>query len=313
MGNPMPLHELLSHRLIVVTGKGGVGRTTLSSALGIAAARSGRRAAVVEMSGAAEVARCLGFEERAYRPRTVEPRLDTFSMTARECLEDFGARKLGLGALTRRLLNNRVTRAFFEAVPGLHDLQQLGRLENLLLEPLPDDPIYDVVILDAPATGHGLTLLSAARSMREMTRVGPFTELAALIESFLSDQEKTALVLATLPETLPVHESVELAESLAADGGRLSAVLVNQMRPPPLPESPPWSDVKQRLIAAGSPWDEVATIAGRSVAAFEAQEQALAELRSGLPDLPILPAPRVPATHATGRAFAIAEAWLEAA
>lgn len=304
----MSLAAILNHRLVVVTGKGGVGRTSLAAALGLLAGRSGRRAAVIELSGVAEVAEAFGLGGRSYDAREAGPRVDTFSLTARECLDDFAGRKLGLGLVARRLVNNRVTRAFFDAVPGMHDVQQLGKVENLIMEPRPGDTRYDVVILDAPATGHGLTLLAAARSMREMTRVGPFADLARNIETFLADPARTAVVLATLPEALPVHESLELAEALAEDGATLAGVLVNQIHPSPLPDAPPWADVRPTLAGAGAPWDALAALTDRAVARDRAQREALAELRAALPGVPVVEAPVVAGGSPHDRVVALADA-----
>lgn len=304
----MSVAAILNHRLVVVTGKGGVGRTSLAAALGLLAGRSGRRAAVIELSGVSEVAEAFGLPGRSYAPREAGPRVDTFSLTSRECLDDFASRKLGLGFVARRLVNNRVTRAFVDAVPGLHDLQQLGKVENLITEPRPDEPQYDVVILDAPATGHGLTLLAAARSMREMTRVGPFADLARNIEAFLADPERTAVVLATLPEALPVHESLELAGALAEDGASLAGVVVNQIHPPALPDRPPWTDVRPTLVAAGGHWEQLARMADRAVSRDRSQREAIAELGAALPGVPVVEAPLVAGPSSHDRVVALADA-----
>jgi len=307
------LPGFLDRRLVVVTGKGGVGRTTVSCALALAAASHGRRACVVEMSGAVEAAAVFGVPGRSYAPREVAPGVDLISLTAAECLDDFGRRKLGLGRLGGKLVNNRVTRAFLEAVPGLHDLLQLGKLENLLSEPLPGESTYDVAILDAPATGHGLTLLGAARSMTQMTRVGPFHDLATIIADFLADADRTALVLTTIPEALPVLESLELVEALRHHGGALAGVVVNQLRAEPVPETPPWSTVRAALIAAGRPWAEITPVLDASVHRWDAQDAALTALDEHLDvDCPVVGAPWIEAPDPLTRAAGIADVLLEA-
>lgn len=229
------MSALLSHRLVVVTGKGGVGRTTATAALGLTAARAGRRTAVVELSGQSSLSRALGLRDGVYEPRRVVPGLDVMSLSATACLADFGTRKLRISALARWFFESRAMTGFVEAVPGLHDLVQLGKLENMLNEPGPGDPVYDLVILDAPATGHGLSLLAAARSMREMTGVGPFHDLAAIIEALLEDPVATGTALVTLPEALPVNEGLQLVRALADEHTPPSHVLVNQV-------SPAWPD-----------------------------------------------------------------------
>lgn len=271
-------------RFILVMGKGGVGRSTVAAALGLAAARSGRKTCVAELYGQGRVASVLDLDGRAFLPRAVVPNLDTLSLTPAECLEDFARRKLKLDRFIRPLLNNRMVSSFIDAVPGLHDLLQLGKLENLLFEPLPLDPRYDVIIVDAPATGHGLTLLSAARTMTDMARMGPFHDLARVIEDLLSDPRNTAIVLVSLPEDLPVNETLELIAALEADRALLGGVVANGVRSPVIPPTPPWEDVLSVLAAATNPDVRVlAQLADPHVRQVEAQTAAIARLRAGLP------------------------------
>lgn len=309
--------RLVDRRLLVVTGKGGVGRSAVSSALALAAARQGRRVCLVELSGTQALSPWFGVVGRSYAPRTVAPGVDLVSLTPLEALEDFGRRKLRLGSLGAVFLRNRVTRAFVDAVPGLHDLLQLGKVEDMIGQPLPGEPHYDLVVLDAPATGHGLTLLAAARSMRELARVGPFHDLAAIIERFLADRDRTGILLVTLPERLPVSESVELVRALAEEGAELAAVVVNQVFADPLPDAAAWPTVRAALVARADAEPalrgelaEVIALADRVAARVRAQEAvldglpgALAAARGG--PVPLL---RLPLLRPTPRPPALAEA-----
>jgi len=281
--------------MIIITGKGGVGRTTVTAALGLAAAASGKRVAIVELSGMANLAPLFGLTGRSFAPRTVSENLDILSMTPQECLDDFGRRKLRVTALVGLVMRSRVVKAFLDAVPGLHDLLQMGKLENMLSEPLPGDPIYDLMVLDAPATGHGLTLLAAARAMREMTRVGPFAELARIIEVFLADRTKSGLILVTLPEALPVNESLEMRDALKRDGTDLEAVIVNMVERPPLPDTPDWEDARKALYGVADPdLKALVDAVGRNVARHRAQERVLTTLTEGVgAEVQILRLPRV--------------------
>lgn len=218
----------LHRKLLVITGKGGVGRSTLTAALGLAAARAGKRTVCIELSGQHAVAKALGLPGGTYEPQPVIRGLDHCTFTATDCLADFAQRKLRLPAVSSWLISSKPMATFLDAVPGLHDLLQLGKLENMIVEPLEGEPTWDLAILDAPATGHGLTLLAAARAMRETARVGPFHELAGIIERFLSDAEITGFVVVTLPESLPVHEAIELSHALAVDHAAPAAVLINR-------------------------------------------------------------------------------------
>ena len=150
-------------------------------------------------------------------------------------------------------MSSRVLGAFIDAVPGLHDLLQLGKIENAMNEPLEDEPKYDLTILDAPATGHGLSMLSAARTMRRMARVGPFADLARIIEVWLSDRAATAFVLVTLAGGLPVQECLHFVDQLGDDRHHLDTIVFNRLTRTGLPQTPSWSNVEAHLHAQDRP------------------------------------------------------------
>jgi len=238
--------RLIDHRLVVVLGKGGVGRTTVSGALAVAAAEAGKRVALAEFGGAA-LPPLFGMAGRSFSFRRARPGVDVWSLTVPESLEEFAGRKLGLPPFARRVVRNRLVTTFVDAVPGLHDLILLGKIENLVMEPRQDDPVFDLTIIDAPATGHGITLLQAARTMTDVTRAGPFYELAKGIEVFLADRQTTATALVTLPEALPVSETSELAEQLIDEGFRPHTIIANGVQDDPLPPRPSLDNVEATL------------------------------------------------------------------
>jgi len=281
--------KLLDHRLIVVVGKGGVGRTTTALSLGIAAAKAGKRVVVVELGGMSSLARAFG-RDRSYSPQEISRGVDIVSLTPAESIDDFGKRKLRVNALVRLIFQNRIMHAFIDGVPGLPDLVQLGKMENMLMEPQSGDPVWDLCILDAPATGHGLTLLAAARSMADMTRVGPFFDLATVIEKTLSDRNKTAVVLTTLPEELPVNESLELLTELKLEGFPPAAIIVNQVRPDRLPLEPDWSEVRAEFTGSSDPdLVRLVALADRAHARQQSQVAALERLGNTGVELALLP------------------------
>lgn len=284
--------SLFDRRLIVVTGKGGVGRTTAACALALAAAADGKKVCIAELAGLGRVPEVFGLPGRSYKPQACAPGVDTISLSAVDCLDEFGTRKLKIHALVRLVFHNRLTAAFIDAVPGLHDMQQLGKIRHLIEETEPGDDAYDLVVLDAPATGHGLTLLDSARSLGEMTRVGPFFDETQLIVQLLSDSDRTALMLVTLGEELPVNESLEMVKSLGEDRARLSAVLANQVRSQPLPDTPPWPEMRAALQRNGDA--ELAALADAAQSTWTSQERALHRLAAEL-ELPIARLPRLPA------------------
>jgi len=287
--------KLLDRKLLLVAGKGGVGRTTVAIALAMAAGRTGRRAAVVELYGTDAVGPRFGMAGRSYLPRPIAPNVDTFSLTPYECLDDFGRQKLRVNALVRVLFHNRVFRAFVDAVPGLHDLFQLGKLNHLASTPSAEDPNYDLLVLDAPATGHGLTLLAAAESMQEMVGGGLVADEAQLIRELLHDPARTGIVLTSLPGVLPINESLELVEQLGAHRRLVSAAVINQVRALPLPAAP-LDPVADLLRARGA--NSLAALGEGARATASRQQRAEERLREGLDEagltsIPVLSLARV--------------------
>jgi len=283
--------NLLARRLVVVLGKGGTGRSTVASALALAAVARGRTARVVVLGSSGDAA----------------PGVDVFRVTVASCLEAFGVRKLHLPGFATRVIRNRIVATLVDAIPGLADVLLLGRIENLISEPQPDDPAADLLILDAPATGHGWTLLQAPGTMTRMTRTGPFFELARNIEHFLRDPDRTALVVCTLPEQLPVRESLELTASLAEEGFRTAGIVVNRVAPPPLLSPPPQSAVRELLdtVPGG---EALAALLDNATVRQARQDAALQALQAGLDEaLPFAALPEVTGPAAASLAPHVAE------
>lgn len=284
--------RLIDHRLVVVLGKGGVGRSAVSAALAIAAAEAGKKVAVAEL-GTAALPPLFGMSGRSYAFRDARPGVAVWSLTVPESLEEFAGRKLGLPPFARRVVRNRLVTTFVDAVPGLHDLILLGKLENLVMEPRDDDPVLDLTIVDAPATGHGLTMLQAARTMTEVTRTGPFYELARGIEVFLANREVTATVLVTLPEALPVSETSELAQQLVDDGFRPHTIIANGVQDDPLPPTPSLAEV-QGTLARVPDGQALADLVRSAAARRQRHVDALADLRSRVDHMGLAPPLVVP-------------------
>lgn len=305
------MRSLLDRRLLLVTGKGGVGKTTVSTALALAAARTGRRACVIELSGQEKVPLWLGLGGRQFRPRPIAEGCDVISLTAMECLEDFGHRKLHLGPLTSVVLGGRVMTAFVDTLPGFHDLLQLGKIENMITEPKSGDTAYDLIVVDAPATGHGATLLQAAQTMTSLTRVGPFHDLAQTIARLLTDTARTGVVVVTLPEELPVSETLDLVDLVdEAAPNSLATVVVNQARPRALPSD--GFDEVRAAVAAIDPTGALVSLLDGASDRDRALLQAFDTLRAGLLERlgvapPIVSLPRLPHGDLTrDDAFALA-------
>jgi hypothetical protein len=230
------LSSLLARRVILVTGKGGTGRSTFSMALALAATRRGLRVLVVEMNGAASAPQFLEFDVSGASGATLQEGLQWASVSAPNALEEFVSRQLRSKALYRLVFRNRVMGPFIDAVPGLPELIQLGKIYDLAIERRNGAFTHDFIVVDAPATGHGLSLLEAPRAMLELTRAGPIHHNTGLVDAFFGDPSRAAVVLTTLPEAMPTSEFREMRVKLSEKGRKILCCVVNQCWPP-LPEA----------------------------------------------------------------------------
>jgi anion-transporting ArsA/GET3 family ATPase len=211
---------LLDKRLLVVTGKGGAGKTTLAVALGLAAARHGKRVVLCEVAG---------------RERTFElaPELTTVSVDPDEAKREWLRYQLKSRTLAGVLGGSSMFQYLTAAAPGLTELVTIGKVWDLAqLEPRAGGPAFDLAIVDAPATGHGLAMLRAPSTYASIARVGPVGRHAERIDAFLRDRRQTGVLAVALPEEMPVNETVEFERALDRElGMAIDAILVNAVHP----------------------------------------------------------------------------------
>ncbi len=229
-----PATFFATSRVVIVAGKGGVGKTTVTAALARAAARQGRRALIVEVEGKSGLANMYGAEDLGYDEVTLAEADDppgsgdvrARTLTPDEAMLEY-LESHGLSRVAKRLVSSGAIDTLATAAPGIKDILVLGKVKQLERE-----TDVDLIVLDAPAAGHAITFLRAARGLLDAVRVGPIHNQAAEVMEMLTDAERCQVVLVTLPEETPVNELIETAYNLEDQVGvALGPVVVNGLYP----------------------------------------------------------------------------------
>jgi anion-transporting ArsA/GET3 family ATPase len=222
-----------SARVVIVAGKGGVGKTTATATLATAAARAGLSVLIVEVEGKSGLAACFGRPPLGYEETELAPRVRGRTLTPDEALIDY-LESHGLGRISKRLVRSGALEVVSSAVPGMKDILVLGKVKALEHE-----RAADLILIDAPAAGHAITFLMSPRGLGDAVRVGPISKQSTEVIEMLSDPERCQVMLVTVPEETPVNELVETAFQLEDRiGVQLGPVVVNACYPDPgLPTS----------------------------------------------------------------------------
>jgi anion-transporting ArsA/GET3 family ATPase len=231
----MSLLDLLAdRRLVVVTGKGGVGKSLTSAALGRLIAGRGRRVLLMEVDPRESLHELAGVAPSGGDVLEVAAGLRLQNLQPVHVLEAVVREHLKLDVLVRRVTGSPVFTHFVDAAPGLKELAVLGHAYRLArgLTRFPGGP-PDVVVLDAPATGHGVSLLGAPSAAAHVITDGPFAHMASELAAFIGAPSETAIVVVTLAEEMPVQEALELRDALGRSLARVPDLLViNALFPP---------------------------------------------------------------------------------
>jgi anion-transporting ArsA/GET3 family ATPase len=228
------LTDVLQRRLVFVTGKGGVGKTAVTLALAIAAARERRRVLVVEINPYGRVAEYLGGVTLGPEPIEVAAGVSAACIVPEIVLEEFAVRVLRIRALARRLLASQTFRVVAAAAPGVEDFLTLDRIahwEAARTGLRQRRSRFDLILVDAPATGHSVPLLATPGTFLKMLPFGPLSGTARELTLLLSDPEKTAIAIVTRAEEMAVNETLELAAVLMRLGIPLLSPIVNAVSP----------------------------------------------------------------------------------
>lgn len=225
--------DLGSRRFLFVTGKGGVGKTTVVAALASRFAQQGKRVLVGETSPKEHLSSLFGRSALPTQISELSPRLFGVLLDADVALKEYGALVLKSERLVGALFDNKLVRGFFHGAPGLKEWAALGKAWYHSTETLSDgSPRFDVVILDAPATGHGLDMLRVPKTIIELSAPGVLRTDAERAWAQFRDPVQSGVVVVSLPEEMPVTESLELCSALDSELQLpLAAVVANQVVP----------------------------------------------------------------------------------
>ncbi len=219
-------HFCSTSRVVIVAGKGGVGKTTVTATLAVAAARTGRTVLIVEVEGKSGLATAFNRPALGYEEQDLAPGIRGRTLTPDAALRDW-LEGNGLKRISKRLVQTGALDVIATAGPGMKDILVLGKVKGL-----EQGRAADLIIVDAPAAGHALTFLTSAHGLLNAVAVGPVRKQAADVVEMLSDPARCQVLLVTLPEETPVNEAVDTAFAIEDRVGvRLGPVVVNGCYP----------------------------------------------------------------------------------
>ena len=224
--------RLLDKRLIFVTGKGGVGKSTVAIALGLVGARSGLRTIVVELAAQDRVRTALGGDQgEVFVEDELAPGLFTISVDPEHAMDEY--LRVKAGPIGHALGASKLFHSFAMATPGMRELLTMGKVWELaqLQRRTRGAAPYDLVVVDAPATGHGVGILKTPRTFADIARIGPIAHQGRQIATTIADAKFTAVIAVATPEEMPVNETISLGEALEREGMKLHTVILNALYP----------------------------------------------------------------------------------
>jgi len=277
------LERLEGQQLIVVTGKGGVGKTTLAAVLGRWLASTGRRTLLLEVDPRESLHQLLGAEPSGGKIVPAGERLSFQNVQARSVIFDLVREKVPIRALARRIVESPVFQHFADGAPGLKEMAVLGYALRMV------EGFYrrrvDVVVLDAPATGHGVSMLAAPMLLSQSISGGQLGEMANALASFIADPSRCGVVLVTMGEEMPVQEAIELTALLDERLDRPPELVVANALYPSPPRAVPRGTDKALMTL----WRERHAVNRREL------DRLRRKWKGPLAELPLLPLDRGPA------------------
>ncbi|HNI36532.1 MAG TPA: ArsA family ATPase, partial [Microthrixaceae bacterium] len=222
-----PRPHLLDRRLLFVTGKGGVGKSTIASSLALLAANEGKRTLVCEVDAKGNLADFYGTKPLRFEPTEVQAGLFAMSMDTEESLREYLRLQLHVPLIARLGPLARTFDFVATAAPGVKEILTVGKLAYEVRE-----RNYDLVVVDASATGHVVGQLASPVAMKELVSVGIVRQQTEWMLNILTDPDQTGVVVVATPEEMPVNETIELIGRLDSETDiDVAAVIANRVLP----------------------------------------------------------------------------------
>jgi len=208
--------SIFDKRFVIVAGKGGVGKSVVCAAIGLAASRRGLRTCIAELNTREKAPFFFGKRPGGYTYTELADNLFSINIQPEPALREYGLMKLRFERVYKLVFENEAMKRLLKVIPGMNELFLLGKAFNMEREKKRNgQPVWDLVVVDAPATGHGVTLLRLPDTVLKVADAGPMAEEVGAMRALLLDPRRTLVNLVTLPEEMPVRETFELAAQVS--------------------------------------------------------------------------------------------------
>lgn len=217
---------IFKRRLIFVTGKGGVGKSSASASLAKRLGESGRRAALAELTPEHILCRHFLIPPSGQFMREISPKITLYHLQTDNILAEFVDEKFHFKGVYKTFLDNRFVKYFLDATPGFNEFLIMGKLFKLVKH---ENPPFDTVIVDAPSTGHAIAMLEVPRIVAKAVHRGPLKELAVKSLNLITDKTKCGVIIVSMAEEMPATEAVFLKDAVRKLGLATIGLVINKV------------------------------------------------------------------------------------